>query len=194
MRELFIMQTSIKKPTEPFSNNKLNEIFITRGDLNKALFIGNHYTYQYGKGHSYTSDLIDIGILNTGKRLSVSAKINHITGSQNIEMDFLETSDRKLKLMSGSITHKGIKESLVDPKRLSNVLLCLYRHVRTASDPKWAVDFKMITEAREAAAQLLDTGMLPKIIYNDGQISYTAPAVGNDKICNGNCGKCRLKL
>lgn len=168
-------------------------ITITRSDLNKAIFIGNHYSYKYGEGHSFKSDLVDVFITQRGKSLSVDARINHTTGQQDINMRF-SVRDNKLTLTNGTMNKNGIKQSLLDSKRLSDVLLCIYKHVRLASDRKWAIDFQMKTDAREAAAQQLDTGLLPKIIPNGSQLTYTAPAVGKDKICNGNCGKCRLNF
>ena len=77
---------------------------------------------------------------------------------------------------------------------LQNSLICLYKHARLGVDKKWRSDFEMAIDARAAAGQPLDTGMLPQIFIDNNKLTYTSPKIGKDKICDGNCGKCKAAL
>lgn len=187
-------QATNKDTFEKYAQGKIT---INRGDLNKALFVGKHYSYQYGVGQKFEGQAEGLrsGIVITqrGRTIQISARLNNAQGQQDIELLF-QTKNNICTLSAGTIAQNSDKESIVSPKRLGEVLHCIYKHVRMAADPKWALAYILETEAREVAAQPLDTGRLPHFIVDKGTIIYKAPRTGADKVCDGQCGKCALRM
>ncbi len=94
---------------------------------------------------------------------------------------------------SGTYSRGNALEMIETSRRFIDIALCLYKNTRAAQDPKWGLDLDMRAEARAAAAQMLDTGMLPILTVNqNGQTEFTPPKVGRQKACLNPCGKCRL--
>lgn len=167
-------------------NNVVKDITITRGDLNKALFVNSQYTF--GEGSTYKSKSIDTTLRIQRNNIRISVAIKTHQQSQNIKLNFVQSKPNILKLHTALINN----EKIMSAKKLSEVLLCIYKHVRLSADPKWALDFTMKTEAREAAGQLLNTGMLPTFEIRNSSLIYVAPVISADKICKNSCKGCRL--
>jgi len=177
--------TILAKPALEKANQPIT---ITRGDLNKALFINNGYVF--GKGHTYNSDIIETTLNLQGRCVQITANIKTQHGSQTIELGFTQPEDNQLQLSRAKIRKRDLVQNITTAKRLGEVLLCIYKHVRLSADKKWATDFTIKTEAREAAAQQLDTGMLPTIEINGATLKYNAPKMAPDKICKKSCKNC----
>jgi len=170
-----------------FAKTKPQVIRISMGDLNGAIFRRNHYQYDLnnGGGHAYTGQAhdhkIDIKTQQHGQKRTIEAYLENAQGFQKINLSF-KNENGQCTLTNGMLEKNGVVESLRNPKRLSEVLLCIYKHVRLSADPKWATRYLMEQEAREVAAQKMDLNTFPKIINNNGQLIFEKPNT------EGRCG------
>ncbi len=135
--------------------------------------------------------------------MTLNANLNGAQGQQNIDLSFTQLDNNILHLQSASVTKNTVTEEIRSTDRLSEVLVCIYRHVRESADPKWAGALRESQSDRLSdgacisimpSIELVHTGLLPTFDINDGGLKYNAPKIGKDKICSGNCGKCRLKF
>lgn len=172
---------------------KGNGLFIPQQTLQKILFWGNHYQKGIDGNHSFSGNGVEVDHKNRDDSVTVDAQINRNGAPEIIKLKFEKTPDQNdLKFHEGMYARGNRIEILDTPQRLIEIGLCLYKNVRAAQDPKWGFDLDMRAEARAAAAQLLDTGMLPVLVNNGGQIEFNPPKKGLIKACKNPCGKCRL--
>ena len=177
---------------KPFID-KVNGVTITPQTLQKIIFWGNHYQKGIDGNHSFSGNGVEIEYKDKDDSLMIEAHINKNGLPEVIKLKFEKSPNTEsLNFHQGYYSCGNQLEIIDTSKRLIEIGLCLYKNVRSAADPKWGFDLEMRSEARAAAAQLLDTGMLPAIHDNKGKIDFNPPKVGRIRTCANPCGKCRL--
>lgn len=202
------LQPSSSKTTAPdFKNNATApNIMITRGDLNKALFIGKHYAVDLISNRQvFISDSVDVIVSAPAPMLHrprnqpvrdhvIFCQLKDVSKNKRIDLVFTQQGQCLHYKRGNSVDNHNIITPIKDGNDLCAALGEIYKAVRSEVDQKWSVNYHMQLEGREAAGQPLDTGLLPNITYTGSQIIYSAPAIGVDKVCVKNCAKCPLKL
>jgi|GEM_PF-3217850 len=183
----------IKTSTSEFKKtSKPQKIKISMADLNQLIFRRNHYHYDCnnGGGHSYQGNNHNHGVTINTKRKGtiriITATLENSQGIQKINMTFC-SKNGQCTLTKGQIDKNGVIESLQDSKLLSEILLCIYKHVRITADPKWATRYLMEKEAREIAAQPMTLETFPTVINNGGQLVFKKPSA--EGRCGNICGQ-----
>lgn len=156
---------------------KNDDIYITRHNLHQALYLGDHYE-KTRYGFVFMSNSVDVEItidtpklmaprVNSIKPQIVRCTLRDERSKSLIELDFEELPDgHSLKFHRGieiDETGKKPETEITTAQDLQQTLINIYRAVRSEADPQWGADHQLRLEAREVAAQQLDTGMLPKM-------------------------------
>ena len=195
--------TNFNQPAHP-----PRPITLDRATLNRALFIGSHYKTDTDGRFYFTSDSMSVSLNHPDmSSLTVECVTESRGFIERIALTFQkgQNNPNHLTFISGETEHHGMTEPVNGAERVADLLTCLYRQVRQAADPKWrnalaesvgdSLSGGACISMMSATDLAYRTGRLPTIKANQsGQISYTPPRVGNDKICTKDCGQCRIKF
>jgi hypothetical protein len=168
-------------------------ISTTKETLKNIIYWGNHYHSTSNGMECFITKGTKVCMDDRYDSLSIEVELTNPLGEQIILLHFSKNpNDQSLQFHHGYLSQGNTVEEISSPSRLMDIGLCLYRNVREATDPKWGVDLEICSEARQTAAQLLDTGMLPKLLIDNGVLEFSAPQADIRPVCTKKCKGCRL--